>query len=208
MPATKFGPLSNYIDLLLDAVCVVDVEGHVVYVSAGCERVFGYTQQEMVGRLITDLIHPDDLERTLKAAREVMQGKPLPHFENRYIRKDGSTVHIMWSARWSEEDQLRIAVARDITRRVRSEAKQRATYAISEAAHKTRDLADLFRLIHKIVSDMLPVDSFSIALCDNNPGRGSTTDSAGRCQIAYAHPELSPPEASLSPGQPVVRQRP
>lgn len=191
MPATKFGPLSTYIDLLLDTVCVVDIEGHFVYVSAGCERVFGYTQEEMTGRLITDLLHPDDLKITLQAAQEVMQGKPLLHFENRYIRKDGSIAYIMWSARWSEDDKLRVGVARDITSRVRAEAKQRATYAISEAAHTTRDLSELFSVIHKIVADLLPVDSFSIALYDNNSGNDNAANSIGKCSIAYAHPDVS-----------------
>lgn len=201
MPAPKFGPLSNYIDLLLDTVCVVDIEGRFVYVSAGCERVFGYTQEEMTGRFITELLHPDDREITLRAAREVMQGKPLPYFENRYIRKDGSIAHIMWSARWSEDDKLRIAVARDISSRVRSEAKQRATYAISEAAHTTSDLPELFRLIHKIVADLLPVDSFCIALYenssesnngfsrDNKPGSAhKKIRGTSHLSIAYTHP--------------------
>ena len=47
---------------------------------------------------------------------------PKPHFENRYVRKDGQVVHIMWSARWSEADQARIAVARDITELKRAES--------------------------------------------------------------------------------------
>jgi diguanylate cyclase (GGDEF)-like protein/PAS domain S-box-containing protein len=183
MSASTFGPLDNYIDLLLDTVCVVDETGRFVYVSAGCENVFGYTQDEMVGRLITDMLHPDDLEITLKKAKEVMQGKTLPYFENRYIRKDGSTAYIMWSARWAEKDKLRVAVARDISSRIRAEARQRATYAISEAAHSTQDLQQLFDLIRKIVAGLIPVDSFSIALYD----KVKSTGSVGSCVIAYTH---------------------
>lgn len=202
MTATMLGPLNTYIDLLLDTVCVVDIEGRFVYVSAGCERVFGYTQDEMKGRLITDMLHPDDLDRTLQTAREVMQGKLVPYFENRYIRKDGSVVHIMWSARWSEDEKLRIAVARDITSRVRSEAKQRAMYAISEAAHTTSDLSELFSQIHKIVSGLLPVDSFSIALYDNTDSPGLAANTAGHCRIAYAFPDNLPGDTGMRSTQP------
>jgi diguanylate cyclase (GGDEF)-like protein/PAS domain S-box-containing protein len=183
MPASTFGPLDNYIDLLLDTVCVVDETGRFVYVSAGCENVFGYTQDEMVGRLITDMLHPDDLEITLQKAKEVMQGKTLPCFENRYIRKDGSIAHIMWSARWAEKDKLRVAVARDISARIRSEARQRATYAISEAAHSTQDLQQLFDLIRKIVAGLIPVDSFSIVLSNKTTNTGY----ADSCVLAYTH---------------------
>lgn len=190
MPASKFGPLANYIDLLLDTVCVIDITGRVVYISAGCERVFGFTQEELVNTIITTHLHPDDVEITEKVTQEVLQGKQTPHFENRYIRKDGSIAHIMWSVRWSAEDRLRIAVARDITRRVQSEAKQRATYAISEAAHTTNDLTELFGHIHKIVSDLIPVDSFSIVLLDAPVGTSLNPDNISPENLAYAQPEL------------------
>lgn len=180
MPARHFGELANYIDLLLDAVCVVDINGKFVYVSAGCERVFGYRADEMIGRNITDMLHPDDYERTVQAATSVMQGKQLPYFENRYLRKDGSIAHIMWSARWSADDKLRIAVARDISSKVRYEAKQRATFAISEAANNTQDLPELFARVQQIVSALLPIDSFSIVLPSETEGRES---------ICYAIPD-------------------
>ena len=57
-----------------------------------------------------------------------MSGDPSLHFENRYIRKDGQIVNIMWSARWSEENQVRIAIAHDITRRKQAEARQAAVF--------------------------------------------------------------------------------
>ena len=60
------------------------------------------------------------------------------------MRKDGRYVDIMWSARWSEADQLRVAVARDITERKRAEALRSAMYAISEAANAASSLPALF----------------------------------------------------------------
>jgi PAS domain S-box-containing protein len=115
MQPKAYVPLANVMDLMLDAICVVDVDGRYLFVSAACERIFGYTPEEMLGRPMIELVYPPDRERTLAAAAEIMAGQPKPHFENRYVRKDGQVVHIMWSARWSEADQARIAVARDIT---------------------------------------------------------------------------------------------
>lgn len=163
--------LATVLDLMLDAVCVVDVKGRFVYVSAACERIFGYTQDEMIGRVMIDMVAPEDRERTLEAAKHVMSGQLSLHFENRYIRKDGQRVDIMWSARWSEGDQLRVGVARDITQRKHFESLQAAVYAISEAAHNTADLASLFEQIHLIVGSLIPAPSFFVAL--NPPGPGS-----------------------------------
>jgi diguanylate cyclase (GGDEF)-like protein/PAS domain S-box-containing protein len=161
-------PLANVIDLLLDAVCVVDVEGRFVFVSAACERIFGYKPEEMIGTLMLDMVFPDDRERTLQAAGEIMGGQPKLHFENRYVRKDGQVVHIMWSARWSESDQLRIAVARDISERKLAEARQAALYSISEAANSAEDLLALFQRIHQIIGDLLPARNFFVALYDQD----------------------------------------
>ena len=159
--------LSSYIDLLLDAICVVDKTGKFVYVSGGGERIFGYTRDEMIGKSMIDLVLPEDRDITLQTAREIMAGKHEPHFENRYLRKNGQIVHIMWSARWSESDQLRIAVARDITQRKRIEARQAALFAISEAAHAAEDLPTLFERIHRIIENLLPAASFLIAFYDD-----------------------------------------
>jgi len=159
-------PLASYLDLLLDAVCAVDAHGRFVFVSAACERIFGYTPQELIGRQMIDLVHPADRQRTLEAAREVMGGEPKLNFENRYLRKDGRVVYILWSARWSSADQLRIAVARDITERKLAESRQAALYAISEAAHAAADLLALFTRIHLIIGEWLPALNFSVALYD------------------------------------------
>ena len=166
MKTNTYSPPSRIVDLLLDAICVVDKEGRFVFVSAACERIFGYTPAEMVGRAMIELVFPEDRARTLQAASEIMSGNSKPHFENRYVRKDGQIVHIMWSARWSEEDQLRIAVAHDISARKRSESMQAALYAISEAAYAADDLLGLFRHIHQIIGELLPALNFSVVLYD------------------------------------------
>lgn len=159
-------PLANVMDLLLDAICMVDPEGRFVFVSAAFERIFGYTPEEMVGRAMIDLVYPQDRERTVQAARQIMEGQTQQHFQNRYVRKDGRVVHIMWSARWSETDGVRIAVARDITELKRAESMQVALHAISEAAHLAKDLLALFQHIHLIIGKLLPAVNFFLALYD------------------------------------------
>lgn len=166
METKPSAPLGSFIDLLIDAIIAVDIDGRIVSASAACERIFGYTPQEMAGKIMFDMMLPEDRERTLKSVREVMAGRPQLHFENRYIRKDGQVVHIMWSARWSPADQLRIGVARDITERKRAESMQAVVYSISEAAYAAEDMLTLFQRIHQIVGTLLPADNFSVTLYD------------------------------------------
>ncbi|WP_217495394.1 GGDEF domain-containing protein [Halofilum ochraceum] len=163
-------PPQYFMDLLLDAVCVVDRESRFLFISAAGERIFGYPPDEMIGRPVLDFVHPEDRERTRSAIREILDGEQKPHFENRYLRKDGKTAHIMWSARWSARDQVRIAVARDITERKRAESLQRAIYAISEAANRDEGLLTLFQGIDATLRDLLPIDDLVVTLVDADTG--------------------------------------
>lgn len=159
-------PIVKYLDLLMDAVCVVDADGRFLSISAAGERIFGYTPDEMIGRRMVEFIHPDDHGSTLRTVSEIMAGSMRTDIQNRYLRKDGRIVHVMWSARWSETDQVRIGVARDVTALKRAEFLQAAVYEISEAAHTTEDLPALFRRIHEIVQGLLPAGNLHVALHD------------------------------------------
>lgn len=103
------------INLMLDTVFVVDSDNRIVFVSDACETLLGYRANELVGTVITNYMHPDDLEASKASIQRVMSGTPHIDFRNRYIRKDGEIVHILWSARWYEEEQVRVGVARDVT---------------------------------------------------------------------------------------------
>ena len=116
--------LAQVMDLMVDAVCVVDPAGRFLFVSASGERIFGYRPEEMLGRPMLELVQPDDRQRTLRAVDELVAGHLQPHFYNRYLRKDGRAVDIMWSARWSEAGQVRVAVARDVTALKHAERRQ------------------------------------------------------------------------------------
>lgn len=114
----------NLANLLLDAVCIVQMDSTIVFVSAAFERIFGYKPEEVIGKRMLDMVHPDDLPATQRQAQSVTQGELQLQFENRYVRKDGSIAHIRWTARWLPDRQVRLAVAHDITERKAAESMQ------------------------------------------------------------------------------------
>lgn len=126
----KLPPLADVLDLLPDAVCIVDAEGRFVFVSASFERIFGYTPDEVLGRRTFDLVHPDDHEATLHQAEQVMDGMLQRHFRNRYVHKDGHSVDIQWSAHWLPDYGVRIGVAHEVTelRSAERELEHRASH--------------------------------------------------------------------------------
>lgn len=126
----KLPPLAELLDLVPDAICVVDADGRFLFVSSSFERIFGYAPAEVIGLRTFDLVHPDDLVATLQQAERVMAGQLQCHYRNRYVHKDGHIVDIQWSARWLPEYGVRIGVAHEVTelRRVERELEHRASH--------------------------------------------------------------------------------
>ena len=127
---TILPPLAEVLDLMPDAVCVVDPEGRLLFVNASFQRIFGYAPEEVLGRQIFSLVHPDDREVTAAQAERVMAGELQRHFRNRYVHKDGHTVDIQWSARWLPQHRVRIGVGHEVTelRRAERELEHRANH--------------------------------------------------------------------------------
>lgn len=123
MPIDLEAIYPKLIGLMMDAVFVVDKDDKILFVSDACESLLGYRADELVGTLITAYIHPDDVSTTKASIVRVINGQSHHDFRNRYIHKDGSIVYILWSARWSEEDGVRIGVARNVTALRQAEEK-------------------------------------------------------------------------------------
>ncbi|MEG1039063.1 MAG: sensor domain-containing diguanylate cyclase [Pseudomonas sp.] len=125
MPVDLQALYPKLIHLMLDTVFVVDRDNQIVFVSDACEALLGYRADELVGTLITHYMHPDDLAATRASIIRVMNGQSHVDFRNRYIRKDGGVVSILWAAFWSEEVGARIGVARNVTALAKAEEELR-----------------------------------------------------------------------------------
>ncbi|WP_394000147.1 diguanylate cyclase domain-containing protein [Luteimonas sp. WGS1318] len=123
-------PLVDVLDLLPDAVCVVDEHARYLFVSASFERILGYRAADVLGRQAFEFVHPEDRDDTEQQAARVTDGAIQRHFRNRYLHKDGHVVDMQWAARWHPEYRVRIGVGREITelRRVERELEHLARH--------------------------------------------------------------------------------
>lgn len=128
--------LQNILDSSLDMICTLNKEGLFVNVSAAAEKILGYTPNELEGKSYLEVIHPDDLDNTNKIAAEVVAGTNVNNFENRYIHKNGNSIPLIWSIRWSEKDQLVYCVAKDATSILEAEKQIRESEALMNEAQK------------------------------------------------------------------------
>lgn len=126
--------LKKIIDTSIDVICTINANGEFVEVGAASRQVWGYMPQELLGKQFIEFVYPDDRPRTNQEAEAIIQGMPTRNFQNRYIRKDGQIVNMMWSAIWSEEDQLMYAVGRDETETIKIATELKASEALLKLA--------------------------------------------------------------------------
>ena len=112
--------LEKIFDLSPDMVCVCTTEGELLKISPSCEKILGYTQEELLKIGWSKLVHPDDVEHTNKEVERQLKGSSVANFVNRYRRKDGSYVTLEWQASFAEKGIVH-ATARDITEHKKAE---------------------------------------------------------------------------------------
>jgi diguanylate cyclase (GGDEF)-like protein/PAS domain S-box-containing protein len=98
---------------------VHDEHGRPTRISPAVERVLGYTPDEFMGIAMHDMVHPDDLARTVEHLGAIAAGIDGLNFESRCRHKDGSWRWLAWTTPApggaDQPRQRTYAVARDIT---------------------------------------------------------------------------------------------
>jgi PAS domain S-box-containing protein len=134
------------VELAPDGIAVHQ-DGKVVMVNMAGARIMGYeSPEDIVGKPVLDIVHPDDRARVIARIRSVMEsGKPGEMVEERFVRRDGSLVPVevvnapfVWNGRPAIQ-----VVARDISerRRLASTARTAADELHAVLDHSSEAIA-------------------------------------------------------------------
>jgi PAS domain S-box-containing protein len=150
-----------------DVICTIDEHGAFTEVSPQALKAWGYLPHELIGRRYMELVHPEDHEKTVEIAEKIMAGVPTTGFENRYIRRDGTAVPILWSAVWSDEHKTMFCVARDLSERLQLEEQLRQSQKMEAVGQLTGGIAHDFNNLLTVIlgnAEMLAEDPSDPAL--------------------------------------------
>lgn len=108
--------LQKTFDLSPSIIALVDLEkGYFLEANAAVTRMLGHTIEEFTSRPFLDFIHPDEKERTSKAASKKIQGNTISAYVNRYRCKDGNYKWISWEGTQMNSNGIVTAIGTDIT---------------------------------------------------------------------------------------------
>jgi len=148
--------IASIVESSEDAIVSKDLNGIINSWNDGAERIFGYTAEEAIGKSITILIPPDRQDEEPGILERIRRGQRVEHYETVRMRKDGSRIDISLTVSpvKNADDKIIGAskIARDITKRKRSEAQ--ITVLAHEAEHRARNvLASVQAAVHLSHSD-------------------------------------------------------
>jgi PAS domain S-box-containing protein len=157
------------LDFVPYPIMVLTKDGFVSYLNPGFTRVFGWTLEELEGKIIPFI--PKGLKREItEKIHELFKAKFLPRHETKRLTKDGRVLDVSIRASFyslSEGDDYGvISIIRDITEEKRIGRINNAVHRISLALPQYPDLEDILYYIDNEIKSLLNTEGSIVILLD------------------------------------------
>jgi PAS domain S-box-containing protein len=167
-----------------DVFCSIDRQGRFHELSPSCEKLFGYSVEELIGRTFIELVLAEDRQQTQEEIIASMHARASYTLRNRCRHRDGSIVHVHWTVDWSTPDQTLFAVAHDITLLVENEAYAESQREILSMISNDRPLGEILEALCLMIESQQPEALCSVLLLDAT-GQQLSTGAAPNLPPAY-----------------------
>ena len=111
----------KFFTLSQDLLCIGGPDATFQQVNPSFKRVLGYSESELLEQSFLNLIHPEDVQKTLEEVEKHRDGKVSGFFENRLRAKDGSYRTLAWTSSLDSETGCVFGIAKDITEQKQAE---------------------------------------------------------------------------------------
>jgi PAS domain S-box-containing protein len=140
-----------------DAVLSKDLNGIVTSWNRGAEALYGYTEEEAVGRHVSFIVPEDHKNEEMRILDRVKRSERLETYETERIRKDGARVDVSLTVSPIEHPVLGIVGASVVARDITAERRRRRAQEFLVAATRALDASlDPSRTARTIVSTAVP----------------------------------------------------
>lgn len=120
----SFEKLFNYSS---DLICVANLDGYFTKINPAFGEKLGRDEHYLTNTPFIEMIHPDDVESTIKEIEKIRSGETTINFSNRFKTASGNYIHLHWVATPEPDTNLIFAIARDISTEKNQEEKLKAS---------------------------------------------------------------------------------
>jgi len=128
-----------------DVIFILDKKGHFNYISPAIQNYNGLTSNQLKGKSLIDLVHPDDKARISEALQDILKGEKQP-YEFRLLHHEGKECYLRISCRPLSEGNLKagiLGIATNITERKKVIEKLNEAYKeVEDAKTKLKAIID------------------------------------------------------------------
>jgi PAS domain S-box-containing protein len=200
-----------------DVIVMADTTGTIFYASPAC-RTLGYAQHELVGRSVSDLVHPEDLAHAQANVAALFGGAraetPTDRV-HRYRRADGEWVWLEGNPSLIHGPDGKptglVSVFRDVSEQQALKHQLREALAAAEQATTVKS-EFLANMSHEIRTPLTAVIGFANLLSERRDldqsaqGQIARIAGAGRALLSVVNDVLD--FSKLEAGQITIRRRP
>ena len=136
-----------------DAIIGKNLDGTITSWNKGAEKIYGYTESEVIGKSISILVPPDIQNELPNLLKKVELGESIESYETVRRRKDGQDIHISLTVSPIHDAEGRIVAAATIARDItdHKEAEIEKEYLITQLQESLGNI--------KTLSGLLPICS-------------------------------------------------
>ena len=102
----------RFFDVSIDLMCIASTDGYFKRVNPAFVRELGWSEEELLEKPFVSLVHPDDVDATLREVERLASGSLTIRFQNRFLRSDGEYLSLLWNSYPEEETGRLYAIAR------------------------------------------------------------------------------------------------
>ena len=153
----------------------VDLERKIAHVNLKLCQILGYTPEELIGKQLEDVIHPDYRDRRYKHTEAMLAGRIQSDVSERmYLRKDGSTVWVSRTISLVRDaagaPQYFVRIVEDITERKDLEHRIAARTEQLEATNKELE-GFSYSVSHDLRSPLRAISGYARMLEEDHGAR-------------------------------------
>jgi PAS domain S-box-containing protein len=91
--------MNQWLDSLQEVVWVTDLQSRCLYLNDAASRLFGRDKRELLGQTLSEMQLPQQAKKDSIAFARVLEGEVLSDYEMELLRKDGTRIAILLSAK-------------------------------------------------------------------------------------------------------------